>query len=310
MLYTCTKSPANAIHLQEVTSECYTPAPSHKRMLSTCTKSPANVIHLHEVTSDCYAPAWSHQRMLYTCTKSPANAYIGRNTSPAFTSKSLTLSSRRTTHNVFWGFRKNEGKKTETELTASVLKWDQNTSDSTRQNPDFKESHFSSHHHHYHLFLNREGRWDTSDDFTTSFLHFSLFSIALWDLANSRPGHSLTLSSHLFLCLPRLLPPFIVPCKMVFKPQTLQIKERKTRTDFSFFAGWTGSYQLETIHFFLCFSNVCGSRQTTFLQNIPFVLFRSNPTPALLAEWPGSFTCNCGNTGVGGGGRGEGTNTE
>ena len=43
---------------------------------------------------------------------------------------------------------------------------------------------------------------DTTDDFTTSFLHLSLFSIALWDLANSRPVHSLMLPSHLFLCLP------------------------------------------------------------------------------------------------------------
>ena len=44
---------------------------------------------------------------------------------------------------------------------------------------------------------------------------FSLFSTALWDLANSRPVHSLMLSSHFFLCLPCLLPPFAVPCKMV-----------------------------------------------------------------------------------------------
>ena len=43
---------------------------------------------------------------------------------------------------------------------------------------------------------------------------FPLFSTALCDFANSRPVHSLMLSSHLFLCLPRLLPPFIVPCKM------------------------------------------------------------------------------------------------
>ena len=35
------------------------------------------------------------------------------------------------------------------------------------------------------------------------------------DLANSRPVHSLMLSSHLFLCLPCLFPPFTVPCKMV-----------------------------------------------------------------------------------------------
>ena len=70
-------------------------------------------------------------------------------------------------------------------------------------------------HHHYHLSLNRQGRWGTTNDFTTSFLHFSLFSAAHCDLANSRPVHSLMLSSHLFLCLPCRLPPFTVPCKMV-----------------------------------------------------------------------------------------------
>ena len=59
------------------------------------------------------------------------------------------------------------------------------------------------------------GRWGTTGDFTTSFLHFSLFSYALWDLANSRPVHSLMLSSHLFFCPPCLLPPFTVPCKMI-----------------------------------------------------------------------------------------------
>ena len=69
--------------------------------------------------------------------------------------------------------------------------------------------------HHHHQSLNREGRWGTTDDFSTSFLHFPLFSAALWDLPNSRPVHFLMLSSHLFLCLPCLLPPFTVPCKMV-----------------------------------------------------------------------------------------------
>ena len=50
-----------------------------------------------------------------------------------------------------------------------------------------------------HLSLNRGGQWGTTDDFKTSFLCFFLFSTALWDLANSRPVHSLMLSSHLFL---------------------------------------------------------------------------------------------------------------
>ena len=58
---------------------------------------------------------------------------------------------------------------------------------------------------HRHLSLNQQGHWGSRDDFTTSFLHFSLFSTALWDFANSRPVHSLMLSSHLFLCLPCLL---------------------------------------------------------------------------------------------------------
>ena len=57
--------------------------------------------------------------------------------------------------------------------------------------------------HHHRLSLNREGRWGTTDDIATRFLQFSQFFTALWDLANSRPVHSV-MSSHLFLCLPCL----------------------------------------------------------------------------------------------------------
>ena len=71
------------------------------------------------------------------------------------------------------------------------------------------------HHHHHHQSLNRGDRWSTKDDFSTSFLHFPLFSTILWDLPNSRPVHSPVLSPHLFLCPPCLFPPFTVPCKMV-----------------------------------------------------------------------------------------------
>ena len=69
--------------------------------------------------------------------------------------------------------------------------------------------------HRHHLSLNRERRFGTTDDFTTSFLHFSLSFIALWNLANSRTVHFLMLSSHLFLFQPCLLILFTVPCKMV-----------------------------------------------------------------------------------------------
>ena len=56
--------------------------------------------------------------------------------------------------------------------------------------------HHHHHHHHHHLSLNREGRWGTTDDFTSSFLHFPLFSSALWHLTNSRSVHSLMSCSH------------------------------------------------------------------------------------------------------------------
>ena len=62
--------------------------------------------------------------------------------------------------------------------------------------------HHHHHHHHNHLSLNCKGHWGTTDGFATGFLHFSLLSTALWDLMNTRPVHSLMLSSHFFLCLP------------------------------------------------------------------------------------------------------------
>ena len=64
------------------------------------------------------------------------------------------------------------------------------------------------HQHHPCQSLNRQGHWGTTDDFTTSYLQFSPFSTALWDFANSRPVHSLMLSSHHFFRPPCLLPPF------------------------------------------------------------------------------------------------------
>ena len=70
-------------------------------------------------------------------------------------------------------------------------------------------------HYHHHQSLNREGRWGTQMILQPVFSILFLFSTALWDFPNSRPVHSLMLTSHLFLCLPCLLPPFTVPCKMV-----------------------------------------------------------------------------------------------
>ena len=48
-----------------------------------------------------------------------------------------------------------------------------------------------------------------------NYLLLLLFSTAFWNLANSRPVHSLVLPSYLFFCMPCLLPPFAVPCMIV-----------------------------------------------------------------------------------------------
>ena len=45
-----------------------------------------------------------------------------------------------------------------------------------------------------HLSPNCGDCWSTTEDFKPSFLHFSLYSTAIWDLANSRPVHSFMLS--------------------------------------------------------------------------------------------------------------------
>ena len=66
---------------------------------------------------------------------------------------------------------------------------------------DLPKNTFSYSHLSSYLSLNREGRWGTTDDFATSFLHFPLFSIVILDFAKSRPVHSPMMSSHLFLCL-------------------------------------------------------------------------------------------------------------
>ena len=43
--------------------------------------------------------------------------------------------------------------------------------------------------HHLHSPLNREGRRGTADDFTTSLLHFSLFSTDLWVESRTSKDH-------------------------------------------------------------------------------------------------------------------------
>ena len=53
-------------------------------------------------------------------------------------------------------------------------------------------------------------------DVATLPFHHSLSSAALRESPNPIPVQSLMLSSHLFFCLPLLLAPFTVPCRIVF----------------------------------------------------------------------------------------------
>ena len=78
-----------------------------------------------------------------------------------------------------------------------------------------QQIHTNSAHHHHHLPLTTRVVGAPQMILQPVSSIFPLFSTALWDLANSRPVHSLMLSTNLFPCLPRLLPPFTVPCKMI-----------------------------------------------------------------------------------------------
>ena len=64
----------------------------------------------------------------------------------------------------------------------------------------------------------------TTDDVETILFHPSLSSAALRESPNPISVHSLMLSSHLFSCLPLLLAPFTVPCRIVFAmPKDLEM---------------------------------------------------------------------------------------
>ena len=67
-----------------------------------------------------------------------------------------------------------------------------------------------------HLSLSLVDRWGTKDDRATTVLHSSLLSAFRRASPNFNPVHSDTLFSHLLFCLPLLLPPCTVPCRIIF----------------------------------------------------------------------------------------------
>ena len=133
---------------------------------------------------------------------------------------------------------------------------------------------------HHHLSLSHEGHWGTTDDFTTSFLHFSLFSTALWDLVNSKPVHFLMLSSHLFLCLPYLLPPS--PRSGELRTQKLKSHLVRTQSlNVLPFKPGVGQYiaiyvTLTARKFFLAY----------FYPSSPFICIFSKTSPKFFLCWP------------------------
>ena len=93
-----------------------------------------------------------------------------------------------------------------------------------RYHLQFNEANYINKFHHHLITypLTEEGRLGTTDDFTTSFLHFPFFSVlfALFSTASGiwrTPGLSIPRCCLLtsFSVCPCLLPPFTVPCKMV-----------------------------------------------------------------------------------------------
>ena len=76
--------------------------------------------------------------------------------------------------------------------------------------------HFFENHLISSQSLNLGGRRGTTDDIATIAFHPSLSSAALRESPSPIPVHSLMLSSHFFFCLPLLLAPFTVPCRIVF----------------------------------------------------------------------------------------------
>ena len=94
--------------------------------------------------------------------------------------------------------------------------------------------------------LNLGGSRGPIDDAATIPFHPSLSSTALRESHNCMSVHSMMLSSHLFFCLPRLLAPFTVPCKIVFAmPQDLEMKV-------SVSLPWLGDHHVLQLHSGFC----------------------------------------------------------
>ena len=77
-----------------------------------------------------------------------------------------------------------------------------------------------------------EGRQSITDDFATIPLNLVLLSAAVVELAKSIPVYSLMLSSYLFYCLPLLLFPFTVACRIAFASMISKVKgQEESDTD-------------------------------------------------------------------------------
>ena len=110
--------------------------------------------------------------------------------------------------------------------------------------------HLACHHLISSQSLNLGGCRGTIDDVATIPFHPSLSSAALRESPKPIPVHSLMLSSHLFFCLPFLLAPFTVPCRIVFAmPEDLEMWPYHLSFHF---LPWLGDHHALQLHSGFC----------------------------------------------------------
>ena len=103
--------------------------------------------------------------------------------------------------------------------------------------------------------LSLGGRWGTTYDVATIPFHPSLSSAALRESPNPILIHSLMLSSHLF-CLPLLLAPFNVHCRIVFAMPECRCGHTIW---VSFSLPWLGDHRALQLHSGFCCEPPCSS---------------------------------------------------
>ena len=150
---------------------------------------------------------------------------------------------------------------------------------------------------HLRLWRRLSDRRGTTVDFTTSFLHSSLFSAFRSKRFHSRAVHSLMLSYHRFLCLPLRLPPCTVPSRIVLAspedrvtcpyPFSLRLFTKVRRSSYGSMAFPILAFTSSLVMWSLCdiYRGVCGNISS--LMPVSFSL--SSPRHAVSSPSVGQY---------------------